>query len=200
VIRERRDDSYNVAIIFVENIYVNMNTSIRNYAFLQKDLFALMLAMTLGACHRPRPAEQMDAKTFDGSQLKQVAWLLGEWRNDTPRGVLYEAWQVRDDSTYTGRSCFVVGQDTVSSEVVALGVRGGALLYIPTVRDQNDRQPVTFTETTITEKEMIFENLAHDFPQRITYTQINPDSLVAVISGMQGEKEKSVQFPMKRVK
>lgn len=92
----------------------------------------------------------------------------------------------------------MAGKDTVSAEVVNLEMRGGKLLYVPTVRDQNSGQPITFTETTVTEKEMIFENPAHDFPQRITYTRITPDSIVAVISGMQGEK--SVQFPMRRVK
>jgi hypothetical protein len=173
--------------------------NIQNYGFLKKFFSVLIVAMPLGACNRTPPAGPVETSSSDGKRLEQVAWLLGEWRNNTPRGVLYEAWRVKDDSTYTGRSCFVVGQDTVSSEVVALGVRGGALLYIPTVRDQNDGQPVTFTGTMVTGTEMIFENPAHDFPQRITYTQINPDSLVAVISGMQGEKEKSVQFPMKRV-
>jgi hypothetical protein len=176
-----------------------MNMKIQNYSFLKKAFAVLMLAIPLIACNGTRPAEPTETGTSDGKRLEQVAWLLGEWRNNTPRGVLYEAWRIKDDSTYTGRSCFVVGVDTVSSEVVELGVRGGALLYIPTVRDQNNRQPVTFTETRVTGKEMIFENPAHDFPQRITYTQINPDSLVAVISGKQGEKEKSVQFPMKRV-
>ena len=173
---------------------------IQYYCFLRKFFSVLIVAMPLGACNRTPPAGLPETGTSDGRRLEQVAWLLGEWRNNTPRGVLYEAWRVKDDSTYTGRSCFVVGQDTVSSEVVELGVRGGALLYIPTVRDQNEGQPVTFKETQVSDKEMIFENPAHDFPQRITYTQINPDSLVAVISGMQGEKEKSVQFPMKRVK
>ncbi len=163
-----------------------------------------MFAITLSACNRTRPvqgAAQMAAvETFDGRRLEQASWLLGEWRNSTPRGVLYEAWRVKDDSTYTGRSCFVVGKDTVSAEVVDLEMRGGKLLYIPTVRDQNNGQPITFTETTVTEKEMIFENPEHDFPQRITYTQINQDSLLAVVSGMQGGKEKSIQFPMRRVK
>jgi hypothetical protein len=176
--------------------------NIQNYRFLRKDFFALMLAITLSACNRTRPAEpvaaQPETNTSDGKRLERVAWLLGEWRNNTSRGVLYEAWQVRDDSTYTGRSCFVAGKDTVSAEVVNLEMRGGKLLYVPTVRDQNSGQPITFTEATVTEKEMIFENPAHDFPQRIAYTRITQDSIVAVISGMQGEK--SVQFPMRRVK
>jgi sarcosine oxidase delta subunit len=176
--------------------------NIQNYGFLRKDFVALMLAITLSACNRTRPegpvAAPIETNTSDGKRLEEAAWLLGEWRNNTPRGVLYEAWRVKDDSTYTGRSCFVVGKDTVSAEVVNLEMRGGKLLYIPTVRDQNSGQPITFTETTVTEKEMIFENPAHDFPQRITYTQITQDSMVAVISGMQGKK--SVQFPMRRIK
>ncbi|MBT1686116.1 DUF6265 family protein [Dawidia soli] len=170
------------------------------YTLLRKCFVVLILIVLSGACSKAKRNEPVAVEATPYGRLKSAAWLLGAWRNSTSRGELYEAWRVKDDSTYAGRSCFVVGKDTVSSETVALAMRGGKLLYIPTVRDQNHGQPVTFTETTVTENEMIFENPVHDFPQRITYRQVGDDSLVAVISGMQGEKEKSVKFPMSRVR
>lgn len=168
--------------------------------------FALFIMITfLGACTKTKTAEPVTEQAGEKinigeDKLKQASWVLGEWRNNTPKGVLSEVWQVQDDSTYAGKSSFVVGKDTVSSETVALGVRGGKLLYIPTVKNQNNGQPVTFTEKTVTSTEMVFENPAHDFPQRITYTHPSEDSLVAVISGMKGDGEKSLKFPMQRVK
>jgi hypothetical protein len=162
------------------------------YPLVRAFSFAFLVVAMIGA--------SACAQSTGKKRLHQAAWLLGEWKNNTPRGILYEAWQVKNDSTYAGKSSFVVGTDTVSSETVELGVRGGKLLYIPTVRNQNNGQPVTFTETTVTAKVLVFENPAHDFPQRITYTQVTSDSLVAVISGKKGEKEKAIQFPMRRIK
>ena len=47
---------------------------------------------------------------------------------------------------------------------------------------------------------IVFENPQHDFPQIISYTKINADSLVAEISGSKNGQELKQTFPMKRVK
>jgi hypothetical protein len=191
------------APLFVDGfiIFTSMKTQFTIHTLLKRSFFLLVTAVLASACGKSKPAEpaaeQMNA---EDNKLKQASWVLGEWRNHTPKGVLSEVWWVKDDSTYAGRSSFVVGKDTVSSETVELGVRGGKLLYIPKVKNQNDGQPVTFTEKTVTATEMVFENPEHDFPQRITYAHPVEDSLVAVISGMKGDVEKSLKFPMQRVK
>jgi hypothetical protein len=68
------------------------------------------------------------------------------------------------------------------------------------VKDQNAGLPVAFTLTQASENRLVFENPAHDFPQKITYTRITGDSLLAEISGTINSEEKSQQFPMTRVK
>ena len=47
---------------------------------------------------------------------------------------------------------------------------------------------------------MIFENLKHDYPQKITYTKLKPDSLVAKISGIDKGKLSEEQYAMKKTK
>ena len=74
------------------------------------------------------------------------------------------------------------------------------LYYIPVVKNQNDGLPVKFAATTITKEKIVFENAQHDFPQVISYTKINKDSLVAEIAGTKNGKERKQVFPMKRVK
>jgi hypothetical protein len=54
--------------------------------------------------------------------------------------------------------------------------------------------------TTAKEKQMVFENPKHDYPKKIIYTQITPDSLVVKISGIQQGKPSSEQFSIKRIK
>ena len=46
---------------------------------------------------------------------------------------------------------------------------------------------------------MEFENLQHDFPQKISYQNIQNDSLIALVSGIQNGVAKKYEIPMRRV-
>jgi hypothetical protein len=47
--------------------------------------------------------------------------------------------------------------------------------------------------------EVVFENLQHDFPQRIIYRSLSGDRLAARIEGVRGGLLKGIDYPMKRV-
>ena len=126
--------------------------------------------------------------------------MIGEWKNISSEGIATEIWINRNDTTYFGKSYFVVGKDTVSSETIKLEQIGKDLFYVPTVKNENNGQPVKFIVTVWTDNQLVFENAKHDFPQKISYTQITKDSLVAEISGIIEGKANSQIFPMKRVK
>jgi hypothetical protein len=55
-----------------------------------------------------------------------------------------------------------------------------------------------FLSRTIAEHEIVFENLQHDFPQRIGYKR-DGDSLLAWIEGARNGQARRVEFPYKRV-
>lgn len=127
-------------------------------------------------------------------------WLLGTWVNLTPRGAVYESWTRQADGSLAGKSYAIKGADTLVFETVQLIREKDVLLYIPTVPNQNQGQPVRFTATKVSAEQLVFENAAHDFPQRISYTRIHQDSLVAEIAGMRNGQLRKQTFPMKRVK
>lgn len=131
-------------------------------------------------------------------KLATMDWLVGNWENKMPEGDLLESWEKKDDSTFVGKSYFIKGKDTISSESVELIQKGEDLLYIPTVKGQNNDKPVTFKLATTTAMEFVFENPTHDYPQKITYKKVNDTSLVATISGMQQGKVSSESYPMTR--
>ncbi|MDB5146484.1 MAG: hypothetical protein JWQ57_504 [Mucilaginibacter sp.] len=132
--------------------------------------------------------------------IAQAKWLIGSWKNQSAKTLDIETWKKLDDSTFLGRSYSLAGTDTVSSEHIRIEQHAGKLYYIPTVKNQNDGKAVTFTLTSANNQHLVFENPEHDFPQKITYTQINKDSLVAEISGAWKGKQRAIQFPMKRDK
>ncbi len=138
--------------------------------------------------------------TGGSSTMKQVKWLSGTWENKAQRGSIFENWKTGDDSTLIGRSYSIRnGKDTVVFETIQLRQRNGALYYVPIARGQNNNQPVPFKMTLLTKDQMVFENPEHDFPQKITYTRMAKDSLLAEISGTVKGQARSQKFPMKKI-
>jgi hypothetical protein len=154
-----------------------------------KKLILSMTVLSIIAC------QNKSEKNFD--ELEKMSWLVGEWENKMPEGVLTETWTKSNDSTFIGKTLFINEKDTLHSEEIILIQKGETLLYIPTVKGQNDDKPVEFKMTeSKTENEFAFENPAHDYPQKIVYKKVSDTKLVATISGKQQGKPSSESYPM----
>jgi len=134
------------------------------------------------------------------NDIKKAEWLIGTWENKTPKGSVYETWDKINETEFAGKSYIVNEKDTIAFEHIRLVQEQDGLYYIPIVKNQNNGLPVRFATKTISETQLVFENPQHDFPQIITYTKINANSLVAEILGVKNGKERKQTFPMKRVK
>lgn len=132
--------------------------------------------------------------------IDNAMWLIGTWENKTSRGSVYESWKKINENELVGKSYAVKGADTIIFETVQLKQEGENLYYIPTVRNQNNGEPVSFKAYTITDHKMVFGNPEHDFPQSVSYTKVNADSLVAEISGVKNGNVRHQTFPMRRLK
>lgn len=136
-------------------------------------------------------------KKFD--KLEKMNWLLGNWENEMPEGVLTETWTKENDSTFSGTTYFIINKkDTVHSEVIILRQLNDVLVYRPTVKGQNNDEPVDFKLSSESENSFSFENPKHDYPQKIVYKKVNETNLVATISGIQQGKQSSESYPMKK--
>lgn len=163
---------------------------------------ALLIVFGMSSCgDNNQEKVGVDSVTKEPSYdiIAKYEWLAGTWQNTSTEGVATEKWEIASDSVYMGRSYFVVGNDTVSSEKLSLEQKGRELFYVPTVKDQNNNKAVYFKMTSSTESQVIFENPEHDFPQKITYSRVAADSMVAEISGVVEGKPQMQQFPMRRI-
>lgn len=151
----------------------------------------LLLLLAMFSC------KESDAN--EKEKIKAANWILGNWENKSADGNLSENWKKVNDSTFEAQSYFIKEKDTLHFESIQLQQKSEELTYSTTVKGQNENKAVTFKLTTATEKQLVFENSKHDYPQKIVYTQINPDSLLAKISGIQQGKPSSEQFSMKKI-
>lgn len=138
--------------------------------------------------------QKKDAAEKD--KIKIADWLIGNWENTSPDGVLTENWQKLNDSTFSAASYLIKGKDTIHFETVVLAQKGETLTYLATVKGQNDNKPVAFTSTSETENKLIFENPQHDYPQKIIYTKGPNNTLTAEVTGKLEGKVTTERFIM----
>lgn len=154
-----------------------------------KLMMPLALATAIFSC-KPTPEK--------GTAIKKADWLIGSWSDTSPEGKLEENWVRANDSVYTATSLFIKGADTLHYEVITLTENGESLQYTASVKGQNNGQAVVFNQVADTKGQLVFSNPQHDYPQQIIYRQVNPDSLVAIVSGKQQGKSSTETYGMSR--
>jgi hypothetical protein len=128
------------------------------------------------------------------ARMIQAEWLLGNWENTTPEGVLAETWEKENDSVFKGASLFIKKEDTLHVEAMSLYQSSGSVYYSSTVLGQNGDKPVAYRMTSGAAGKIVFENPAHEFPRRIGYNSVTPDSIVLQISGVRQGKPLSQTY------
>lgn len=153
---------------------------------MKKIILPLLLIFSLASCK----------DSNKNNKIKAAQWLLGKWENKSDDGNLQEIWKKANDSTFLGESYFIKEEDTIHFETITLQQNGEELKYNTTIKGQNDDEPVTFILTNELEKELVFENKKHDYPQKISYKLLTPKSLVAKIYGTLQGKPSSEHYTM----
>ena len=166
-------------------------------------LLSAAMLYSLFSCKQETKATETETETTAPvktyAHMDKANWLIGNWGHTSKEGSLTETWVKANDSVYKGETYFVVGgKDTVFSEKVDLIQENDKLAYIVTVPGQNNEKPVRFDMTSISDTTIIFENPAHDYPNKIVYNKIGNDSVVAEIFGIQKGKPATEKFAMKK--
>ena len=132
-------------------------------------------------------------------KLNPAQWILGSWEQQTDKGILTETWQRQNDSLFVGSCYFINQSDTLHTETILLDQRDDSITYSANVKGQNNEKAVPFTLTTANTNSLVFENLKHDYPQKIVYQKNKSNGLVVTISGiLQGKKsEEKYSFTKK---
>ncbi|MGA9117238.1 MAG: DUF6265 family protein [Bacteroidota bacterium] len=130
------------------------------------------------------------------SPLEALAWLAGCWKGGGET-VTEEQWMAPSGGVMLGMSRTLREGRAVAWEHLRLEeAENGTLRYAALPSGQEE---TAFTLTEAGPGKAVFENPAHDFPQRIIYTLVSPDSLIARIEGATGGRTRSVVFPFRRV-
>ena len=133
----------------------------------------------------------------DQADLDKLHWLAGCWAPEAGEAGSVEHWLPLAGGTMLGVGRTVKDGKTVSYEFLQIRVsQEGKAVYIARPSGQEE---ASFTALNLTDDSVTFENLQHDFPQRIIYSLKPDNKLVARAEGLRDGELRGVDFPMKRV-
>ncbi len=144
-------------------------------------------------------SNSINDKVDTPNALHSLYWLPGSWKSVTNEGTTFEIWKKENDTLFSGKSFLIKDVDTLFLEKLELSQKGNELLYIATVKGQNNDRPVAFKFTGITKGEFNFVNNAHDFPSHIIYKNPQPDFLCVRIEGKKNGKNLKEDFNFLRM-
>lgn len=115
--------------------------------------------------------------------LESLGWLTGGWEgNYAGRRVVSEQWMKPLGGSMMGIGRTVKNGKTIEYEFVRIVLEDdGSVVYIAKPSSQSE---ASFKRVKLEGKRVVFENLNHDFPQRVIYYMPGPDSLVGRIEGV----------------
>jgi hypothetical protein len=160
----------------------------RSNQYIKKIIFfgVLCVLISLGSCQNSGFKRQF--------QLQNI---VGLWQSQGTI-VFYEQWQMTDDSAFVGVSFSINGMDTLVLENMRIASEGQGLVYEATVPNQNKGRGIRFIQTESAADRLVFENLQHDYPNRISYIMINDSILTTIVENSKGNKQK--KFELKKIK
>ncbi len=127
--------------------------------------------------------------------IQHIAWLQGCWELVSPERIVEEQWMAPRGGSMLGLSRAVRRDSLAEYEIVVIREQGQQLAY---EAHPSGQPSAVFLARSVSDSSVVFENLRHDFPQRIGYRRNGPDSLLAWIEGSRTGQVRRIEFPYRR--
>jgi hypothetical protein len=122
--------------------------------------------------------------------------MAGCWEHRTNKLVVAEQWSFPRAGMMLGSGQTTRGDSTIEYEHTRIFDRDGKLVYSA---QPSGQAPAEFVADSVRGLSVIFSNPAHDFPQRVIYRSLSPDSLLGRVEGLRGGQVRGVNFSYRRV-
>jgi len=122
-------------------------------------------------------------------------WMAGDWSLDAHGTRVEEHWTKADGNLMLGMSKTVTSKGKVNFEFLRVAEVDGKLAYIAMPQGN---PPTTFPLKSSEATRIVFENLKHDFPQRVIYWR-DGEKLCARIEGNMGGKAEGEEWCYSRI-
>ena len=130
------------------------------------------------------------------ASIEDISWLSGCWEMSEGDFTVTELWMAPSGGIMIGLSQTVSDDKTSGYEFLKIEEKDGKLVYTAIPSGQTE---TSFYQVQLNDTMVVFENMEHDFPQRIIYTLLNKDSFNARVEATENGELKGFDLQMKRV-
>ena len=132
------------------------------------------------------------------AKLADFSGMSGCWerRDDAKKILVSEQWMSPAGTSILGMGRTVKNGKTADFEFMRIEERTDGIYFV--ARPAANAEETPFKLKSSTANEAVFENTAHDFPQRVIY-RWTPTTLTGRIEGNKSGKAMAIDFPMKVV-
>lgn len=150
-----------------------------------KLLLVLILASTLFSC---KTEDETVESSFEFDRL------CGKWMDVNKDNAFNEEWSRENDKLIVGKGYVLSENDTVFIEKLSIEIDENSVVYAAEVSNQNKDMKVPFAAVKQTKNKVVFENVQHDFPQRIIYNLKSDKELRVAIEGYENGVYRKLKF------
>lgn len=133
------------------------------------------------------------------TKLADFAGMSGCWerRDDAKKLLISEQWMAVEGTSIIGMGRTVRNGKTTDWEFMRIEERADGIYFV--AKPRANPTETDFKLVRSANGEYVFENAAHDFPQRVIYKPAG-DKIAARIEGTIQGKSKAIDFPLTRAK
>ena len=154
-------------------------------------LLSLGTVLTFHAASRSEPDQP--SITGEPVDIQQLSWLKGAWTRQKGDRHMEEYWTSPAGGTMMGVARTIAGTRTVEFEFLRIvQTKPDSIVYLASPGGRYP--PTAFELTQIKGERVVFENIEHDFPQRIIYWRDADGALHARIAGKKNGKPLHVEW------
>lgn len=128
--------------------------------------------------------------------IDRTAWIAGCWQGAAGERVFEEQWMKPSGGLMLGAGRTTANGRVTTYEQMRIESDGARVVFTSKPLGKPED---SFVALPGDERSVVFENLAHPFPQRIIYRRDGDSGLAARIEGMRGDRVVGIDFPMHRV-
>ena len=129
--------------------------------------------------------------------LDDLSWMAGSWMERKGATDTEEHWLAPKGGLMIAVNRTVVDGKAKEFELMRIEMREGKPVYLAS---PGGRPATEFRAIEQSATKVVFENAAHDFPQRVIYKKRGADSLIARIEGTMNGQARGVDFPYARAR
>lgn len=129
---------------------------------------------------------------------EMVIALMGRWI-DRSSGFYLEEWSADDDTLMVGAGITLKNGVKTIEEILAIVAEPTGYYYLATVSGQNQGRTIRFGPAYFSAKEVVFQNLEHDFPNTLRYYFENDSSLMVSVESV-ADTTMNFVLNMKKIK